>query len=32
MLAKISASGFREAEIIQINGETKIMPITIFPK
>ena len=24
MLAKISASGFREAEIIQINGETKI--------
>ena len=31
MLAKILASGLREAEIIQISGETKMSPMTMLP-
>ena len=31
MLANIFASGFNDAEIIQIKGETKIIPIIVLP-
>jgi hypothetical protein len=32
IFANIFASGFNDAEIIQISGETKMIPITILPK
>ena len=31
IFAKISASGFSDADIIQIKGDTKMIPMMIFP-